>query len=225
MSLMTRVSGPFTAALLVLFTVAPVLVALAPPHPGDPGLEQRIFYYHVPSAMMMFLAAFTCGIASAVYLFKNTRAAGRLASAAGELTTIFGLIVLVTGPIWARKRWGHWWEWDARLTLSLLLWMIFLAYLLVRRYGGPGSAKLASAVALFGMANVPFVYVSVNIWRTLHPQTSYVPSLPPGNRGVFWFAVVAFLLLYSSLLAARTWLEALRDDLEELHLQIDQSET
>jgi len=225
MSPMTRVSGPFTVALLVLFTVAPVLVALAPPHPGDPGLEQRIFYYHVPSAMMMFLAAFTCGIASAVYLFKNTRAADRLASAAGELTTIFGLIVLVTGPIWARKRWGHWWEWDARLTLSLLLWMIFLAYLLVRRYGGPGSAKLASAVALFGMANVPFVYVSVNIWRTLHPQTSYVPSLPPGNRGVFWFAVVAFLLLYSSLLAARTWLEALRDDLEELHLQIDQSET
>ena len=225
MSLMTRVSGPFTVALLVLFTVAPVLVALAPPHPGDPGLEQRIFYYHVPSAMMMFLAAFTCGIASAVYLFKNTRAADRLASAAGELTTIFGLIVLVTGPIWARKRWGHWWEWDARLTLSLLLWMIFLAYLLVRRYGGPGSAKLASAVALFGMANVPFVYVSVNIWRTLHPQTSYVPSLPPGNRGVFWFAVVAFLLLYSSLLAARTWLEALRDDLEELHLQIDQGET
>jgi len=222
---MTRVSGPFTVALLVLFTVAPVLVALAPPHPGDPGLEQRIFYYHVPSAMMMFLAAFTCGIASAVYLFKNTRAADRLASAAGELTTIFGLIVLVTGPIWARKRWGHWWEWDARLTLSLLLWMIFLAYLLVRRYGGPGSAKLASAVALFGMANVPFVYVSVNIWRTLHPQTSYVPSLPPGNRGVFWFAVVAFLLLYSSLLAARTWLEALRDDLEELHLQIDQGET
>jgi len=222
---MTRVSGPFTVALLVLFTVAPVLVALAPPHPGDPGLEQRIFYYHVPSAMMMFLAAFTCGIASAVYLFKNTRAADRLASAAGELTTIFGLIVLVTGPIWARKRWGHWWEWDARLTLSLLLWMIFLAYLLVRRYGGPGSAKLASAVALFGMANVPFVYVSVNIWRTLHPQTSYVPSLPPGNRGVFWFAVVAFLLLYSSLLAARTWLGALRDDLEELHLQIDQSET
>jgi heme exporter protein C len=225
MSLMTRVSGPFTVALLVLFTVAPVLVALAPPHPGDPGLEQRIFYYHVPSAMMMFVAAFTCGIASAVYLFKNTRAADRLASAAGELTTIFGLIVLVTGPIWARKRWGHWWEWDARLTLSLLLWMIFLAYLLVRRYGGPGSAKLASAVALFGMANVPFVYVSVNIWRTLHPQTSYVPSLPPGNRGVFWFAVVAFLLLYSSLLAARTWLEALRDDLEELHLQIDQGET
>jgi len=225
MSLMTRVSGPFTVALLVLFTVAPVLVALAPPHPGDPGLEQRIFYYHVPSAMMMFLAAFTCGIASAVYLFKNTRAADRLASAAGELTTIFGLIVLVTGPIWARKRWGHWWEWDARLTLSLLLWMIFLAYLLVRRYGGPGSAKLASAVALFGMANVPFVYVSVNIWRTLHPQTSYVPSLPPGNRGVFWFAVVAFLLLYSSLLAARTWLEALGDDLEELHLQIDQGET
>jgi heme exporter protein C len=223
--MMKRWSGPFAFVLLVMFTLAPVLVALAPPHPGDPGLEQRIFYYHVPSAMMMFLAAFTCGIASVVYLFKNTRTADRLASAAGELTTIFGLVVLMTGPIWARKRWGHWWEWDARLTLSLLLWMIFLAYLLVRRYGGPGSSKLASAVAIFGMANVPFVYVSVNIWRTLHPQTSYVPSLPPGNLGVFWFAVLAFLLLYCSLLAVRTWLESLRDDLEELYLQADQSET
>jgi heme exporter protein C len=225
MDLMRRWSGAFVLVLLVVFTVAPVLIALAPPHPADPGLEQRIFYYHVPSAMMMFLAAFTCGIASAVYLFKNTRLADRLAAAAGELTVIFGLIVLATGPIWARRRWGHWWEWDARLTLSLLLWMVFLAYLLVRRYGGLGSAKLASAVAIFGMANVPFVYISVNIWRTLHPQTSYVPTLPPGDRGVFWLAVVAFLLLYASLLGVRTWLEGLRDDLDLLYLQADQTES
>jgi heme exporter protein C len=225
MDLMKQWSGLWVLVLLVMFTVAPILIAVAPPHPADPGLEQRIFYYHVPSAMMMFLAAFTCGIASAVYLFKNDRIADRLASAAGELTVIFGLIVLVTGPIWARRRWGHWWEWDARLTLSLLLWMVFLAYLLVRRYGGPGAAKLSSAVAIFGMANVPFVYISVNIWRTLHPQTSYVPSLPPGDRGAFWFAVVAFLLLYSSLLAVRMRLEGLRNDLDILYLQADQTES
>ena len=87
-----------------------------------------------------------------------------------------------------------WWQWDARLTSTLVMWMIFNAYLLLRRYGGPGSDRLAAAVALFGMANVPFVYWSVNVWRTLHPKTSVIPTLQPGMRGPFWFCVVAFLL-------------------------------
>src|ERR671938_1946649 len=82
---------------------------------------------------------------------------------------------LVTGPLWARKAWGVWWQWDVRLTSSLMGWMVAVAYLLVRRYGGPGSDKLAAGLALFGMANVPFVYISVNYWRTLHPKTSVVP--------------------------------------------------
>ena len=90
------------------------------------------------------------------------------------------------------------------------MWMIFLAYLLVRQYGGPGSAKLGAAMALFGMANVPFVYVSVNIWRTLHPTTRVVPQLAPENRGPFWFSVVAFLLLYLAVLARRVRLEERR---------------
>ena len=75
---------------------------------------------------------------------------------------LFGALALVTGPLWARKAWGVWWVWDARLTSSLLLFMIFVAYLLLRQYGGPGSEKLAAGMALFGMANVPFIYVSVN---------------------------------------------------------------
>ena len=82
--------------------------------------------------------------------------------------------MLVTGPLWARKAWGVWWQWDARLTSTLVMWLIFVAYLLLRRYGGPGSEKLAAAVALFGMANVPFVYWSVNVWRTVHPKTTVV---------------------------------------------------
>jgi heme exporter protein C len=220
---MKRVFPVLVIVALPMFVVAPLLIASAP-YETTMGLVQKIFYYHVPSAMMMFLSAFVCGIASAVYLFKGTRAADRLAGAAGELTAVFGLIVLVTGPIWARKAWGIWWQWDARLTLALLLWMIFLAYLLVRRYGGPGSEKLAAAVALFGMANVPFVYISVNIWRTLHPRTSVLPSLPPPMMGPFAFSAVAFLLLYVLLLAARTWLEAQRADVEELYLRLEESE-
>jgi heme exporter protein C len=133
------------------------------------------------------------------------------------------LIVLVTGPLWARKAWGVWWQWDARLTSTLVMWMIFNAYLLLRRYGGPGSEKLAAAVALFGMANVPFVYWSVNVWRTLHPKTSVIPSLQPGMRGPFWFCVVAFLLVSTLILMLRTELEKRRQQLDELYLAAEES--
>jgi heme exporter protein C len=101
------------------------------------------------------------------------------------------------------------------------MWMIFMAYLLLRRYGGPGSDRLGAGLALFGMANVPFVYVSVNFWRTLHPKTSVVMSLAPGMRPVFWWCVAAFLLLYTGLLAARVRLEQQRAGVEELYLALE----
>jgi heme exporter protein C len=202
---------------VVLFAVAPAIV-LETPVEATMGLVQKIFYYHVPSAMVMFVAALICGVASALYLFKSDPATDRLAASAAELTVAFGLIVLVTGPLWARKAWGVWWQWDARLTSTLLMWMIFVAYLLVRRYGGPGAEKLSAAMALFGMANVPFVYISVNIWRTLHPTTAVIPKLPGGMRGPFWFCVVSFMLLFGLLLTLRTRLEQRRADLEHLYL-------
>ena len=213
--------APLVIACMALFAVAPLIVAAAP-YEATMGLVQKIFYFHVPSAMTMFLSAFVCGIASAVYLFRRKPGADRLASAAGELTVVFGLMVLVTGPLWARKAWGVWWQWDAKLTSALLLWMIFVAYLLVRKYGGAGSEKLSAAMAIFGMANVPFVYVSVNIWRTLHPRTTVVPSLGAGMRGPFWFCVVAFLFLYVALLSIRTRLETMRAEVEQLYLGLEE---
>jgi heme exporter protein C len=201
-----------------MFAVAPFLVVGAP-YESTMGLVQKIFYYHAPAGMTMFLGAFVSGIASAAYLFRRSRHADRIALAAAELVVLFGAIVLVTGPMWGRKAWGVWWQWDARLTSSLLLWMMFVAYLLVRRYGGPGSEKLSAAVALFGMANVPFVYVSVNFWRTLHPKTSVVSTLQPGMRGPFWFCVAAFVLLFFVLLAARVRLAEQLDEVDALYLQ------
>ncbi len=207
---------PVTIVLaLAGFVVAPFLIGAAP-YESTMGLVQKIFYFHVPSALMMFTGAFTAGIAGARYLFTGAPRADRLSAAASELTVLFGLIVLVTGPLWARKAWGVWWDWDARLTSSLLVWLMFTACLIVRRYGGPGSGKLAAGVALFGAANVPFVYLSVNYWRTLHPKTTVVPSLGPGMREPFWFCLAAFLMLFLTLLAVRTRvgeLEALADDL------------
>jgi heme exporter protein C len=218
---MNKAFTPLTLLAMVLFAVAPLIVAGAPTE-ATMGLIQRVFYYHVPSAAMMFLATFVCGIASAVFLFKRRQSADRLAVSAAELAVVFGAIVLVTGPLWARKAWGVWWQWDARLTSVLLLWMIFLAYLLVRRYGGPGAEKLSAAMALFGMANVPFVYISVNWWRTIHPNTNVVRTLAPGMRGPFWFCMASFLLLFCLLLWIRVRLENQRAQVEELYLGLDE---
>ena len=204
-----------------MFAYAPFLILNAP-YESTMGLVQKIFYFHAANGMAMFLAAFVSGIGSAIFLFTRKPWADRLAVAGAELTIMIGLIVLVTGPLWARKAWGVWWQWDARLTSTLVMWLIFNAYLLLRRYGGPGSDRLAAAVALFGMANVPFVYWSVNVWRTLHPKTSVIPSLQPGMRGPFWFCVVAFLLVSVLILALRTELEKRRQELDELYLAVEE---
>ena len=203
-----------------MFAYAPVLIVQAP-YESTMGLVQKIFYFHFPSWIVMFSAAFVCGVAGAVYLFSGRQSADRATVAAAELAVVFGLIGLITGPLWGRKAWGVWWQWDARLTSALVLWLIFVAYLLLRRYGGPGSEKLSAAIALFGMANVPFVYLSVNVWRTVHPKTTVVSTLLPGMREPLWWSLMAFMLLFALLLGARMRLEARRAELEGLFLALE----
>jgi heme exporter protein C len=216
-----RLFVPVLVIAAAMFVAAPVLIAWAP-YEATMGLVQKVFYFHVPSAMVMLISLVACGIASALFLFKGHARADRYALATAELGALFGVIVLVTGPLWARKAWGVWWQWDVRLTSSLVLWMISLAYLLLRRYGGPGSEKLAAGVALFGMMNVPFVYLSVNFWRTLHPTTNVVISLGSGMRGPFWWSVAAFMLLYILMLDMRVRLEDQRAWVEELYLRMEE---
>ncbi len=217
---MQRLFVPLTAIAAVMFAYAPFMILNAP-YESTMGLVQKIFYFHAPVAMTMFLAAFVCGIASAMYLFRRNREADHIGVAAAELTVVLGTIVLVTGPLWARKAWGVWWDWEPRLVSTLVMWLIFVAYLLLRRYGGPGSDRLAAGVAIFGMVNVPFVYWSVNLWRTLHPKTSVVPTLPPGLRGPFWFCVLGFIIVFALILHVRTELERRRAALEELYLAVE----
>ncbi|MXZ72365.1 MAG: hypothetical protein F4Z04_12805 [Acidobacteria bacterium] len=205
----------------VMFAVAPILIAQAP-NEATMGLVAKIFYIHVPAWFAMFLAIFICGIASGIYLFRERKSADRLAVAAAELAVLFGAMGLITGPLWARVSWGVWWEWDVRLTLALILEMIFIAYLLLRAYGGPGSEKLAAGLALFGVFNVPFVYISVNVWRTIHPETSVVPTLNPSMGLPFWWCVVAYLVLFMAMLTARRRLEDQRAELDELRLAYDE---
>jgi heme exporter protein C len=207
-------------AAAVMFARAPFVID-ATPEESTMGLVQKIFYFHVPSAIACFAGAFTCGLASAAYLWRRRPAADHVALAGAELTVLFGLIVLVTGPLWARKAWGVWWQWDARLTITLVMWMVFVAYLLLRRFGGPGSEALAAAVGVFGMALVPFVYLSVELWRTIHPTTNVLRSLPPEMRGTFLWCAIAFLLLFTALLLARARLERTRAALERAYLALE----
>jgi heme exporter protein C len=111
--------------------------------------------------------------------------------------------------------------WDARITSSLVGWMIAWAYLILRRYGGPGSEKLSAGLALFGMANVPFIYISVNYWRTIHPATTVVPRLPFSLGFPLWFCVAAFLLLLVLLVKLRVRVAEQEARLDTLHLSLD----
>ena len=204
----------------IMLAATPLVIASAP-YESTMGLVQKIFYYHVPSAWLMMLAALVSGTSSGFYLFNRKLSWDRIAVASAELMVLFGAIVLITGPLWGRKAWGVWWQWDARLTSSLTTWMIFCAYLIVRRFGGIGSEKLAAGLALFGLANVPFIYVSVNYWRTIHPTTNVVPTLPLSMGGPFWFCALTLLLLYMLLMQLRIRLEEQRTQLDDLYLAVD----
>jgi len=214
---MRKVFGPLAALTGLMFVASPFIVARAP-FESSMGIVSKIFYFHVPSWFAMFTAIGVCGVASLVHLFRNSPRADRIAEAAGEIAVLFGLMGLVTGPLWGRKAWGVWWIWDAKLTIALLLEMTFISGILVRKYGGPGSDKLAAAVGIFGLAVTPFVYEAVNIWRTIHPLTSVVPTLPPTMAVPFWFCVTAFMLLLAVLLMLRVNLGKRQAALDELYL-------
>jgi heme exporter protein C len=221
---MRKLFIPILVLATAMFAYAPIVIAQAP-YESTMLMVQKIFYFHVPSWIAMYSAIFVCGIASALYLFKGNPKSDRLALAAAEVAVLFGAFGLVTGSLWGRKAWGVWWQWDARLTTALLLELILLSYLILRRYGGPGSEKLAAGVALFGMADSVIVYKSVDWWRTVHPTTNVVRSLgdtSPEMYGALLYCSVAFLLLCALLLMARVGLEERRAELDQLFLAEEQ---
>ena len=218
---MRKATVPLLAAAGLIFMTAPIIIARAP-YESTMGLVQKIFYFHMPPAMLMLLSAIFCGIVSAMFLIKRKPVYDWMAFAAAELTVLYGAMAMVTGPLWARKAWGVWWVWDPRLTMSFLLWMIFISYILLRRYGGPGSELLAAGLAVFGMATSPFVYLSVNIWRTIHPLTTVVPTLPVDFALPLWYAFAGFLLLYIALMLLRMTIEQQRMAVDQLYLESEE---
>ena len=217
---MRKLFVPLLALTAVMFAYSPIAIANAP-YEVTMKLVQKIFYYHFPAWMALTVSVSVCTVASAVHLFTGSAKADRIASAAAEVTVVFGLFGLVSGSLWGRKAWGVWWQWDARLTMAFLLELIFFGYILVRNYGGPGAEKLAAAMGIFGGATAPFVYKSVDWWRTVHPKTSVMTTLgqtSPEMWYVVLFCTATILLFMGLLLAARIRLEEQRAALDELYL-------
>jgi heme exporter protein C len=217
---MRKLFIPVMGLTTLLFAYSPLAIANAP-YESTMLLVQKIFYYHFATWMALTAAVTVCFVASGIYLFKGHEWADRMGFAAAEVTVIFGLFGLVSGSLWGRKAWGVWWQWDARLTMAFLLELIFIGYLLVRKYGGPGSEKLAAAMGIFGGATAPFVYKSVDWWRTIHPKTSVMTSLGETSPEMWYVALLCtgiFLLMAGLLLAARMRLEMLRAGLDRMYL-------
>ena len=191
------------------------------------GIVQRIFYFHVPSAMMSFLAFFIVFVASIAYLITRSRGWDITAHAAAELGVVFCSIVLITGPIWAKPIWGIWWTWDARLTLTLVTWLIYVSYLMLRSYLPEGArrANLAAVVWIVGALAVPINYMSIRWWRTQHPKPVIMggenSGLAPPMALTFEVCLVAFLILFIALLLRRVVVEMLQDEVDHLYREAD----
>src|SRR5687768_3391214 len=186
------------------------------------GAAQKIYYLHVPAAWVAFMAFALVAVSGLVYLWLRDERLDRFASSSAEVGLMFTTVVLVTGPIWARPVWGIWWTWDARLTSTLVLWLIYASYLLVRRYTTSGQAPvIGAALAVFGAVDVVFVYMAIRWFRTQHPQPVIGGGEGSGIDPTMWSAVLwnfaAFLALAGLLIWLRYMLERGRQQVEELH--------
>ena len=169
------------------------------------GLAQKIFYLHVPAAWSALLAFSLVGITSALYLWLHDPRLDRFAASSAEVGVAFSAVMLTTGPIWAKPIWGTWWTWDARLTLTLFLFFLFIGYLALRAaLQDPAErARFSAVVGILGMLLVPFVHLSVYLFRTLHPQPIVLkpsaPSLPPAMLRTLLLSMLVFTVLYIGL--------------------------
>ncbi len=209
-------------ATLVSMLVALYLIFLYAPRELTMGEVQRIFYSHVPLAWTAFVAYFLVFLGSLGYLWKRWRFADELAHAAAEVGFVFCTCVLVTGPLWAKPVWGIWWTWDARLTSTFILWLLYVSYLMLRSYLiNPGrAALLAAVVGIIGFVDVVVDYMAIRWWRTQHPQPVIIGGEGSGMDSQMWLTLLvswaAFLCLFSFLLRQRLGLGEARRELSTL---------
>ncbi|MFQ5481632.1 MAG: cytochrome c biogenesis protein CcsA [Nitrospinaceae bacterium] len=214
---------------LIWLTTAAVVAAMAAiflyvPTEKTEGVVQRIMYFHIPAAWLAFFAFFVVFLCSILFLWKRDREWDIYAHASAEVGVVFCSLVLITGPIWARPIWGAWWVWDARLTSTLVLWLIYVAYLMLRMQTESGSvrAKYAAVVGIVGFLDIPLIHFSVLWWRTFHPKPKMITAegigtgMDPSMVVTLMMSLAAFTLLYFLLMGQRVQLEKLKDEIDRL---------
>jgi heme exporter protein C len=209
------------ALMLIAMLVALYMVGFYAPVEREQGVVQKIFYFHVPSAWVSFLAFFVVFVFSFRYITSRDKRWDNRAAAAAEIGVMFCTLVLITGPIWAKPVWGIWWTWDARLTLTLVLWLIYLAYLLLRHYvvDAEKRATLSAILGIVGFVDVPLVYFAIRWWRTQHPQPVFGggddSGMDPRMAATLWVCVAVFTLLFAWFFRIRSRQLDMEDDIEQ----------
>src|SRR5579863_1928571 len=217
------------AAALVLLLVAAAAYAafFVAPTERSMGLIQRIFYLHVSSAWTGLIAFFICFLSNLTYVWRRQPQWDWLGVSAVEVGLAFTTVVLITGPIWAHPVWGIWWTWDARLTSTFVLWLLYVSYLLLRTLVEEPDrrALLSSLFGIFAFIDVPLVFGAIRWWRTQHPQPVIAggqgSGLEPTMKAVFFFSAFAMHVFMAFLVAERYALEKMQTETDFLAREVE----
>lgn len=204
----------------IMILAATFLVFMWVPNEKIMGPVQKIFYFHVASAWVGFFAFLVVFIAGMAYLYTRDRKWDIVGSSSAEIGVMFTTIVLITGPIWARPTWNAWWTWDPRLTTTLVLWFIYLAYLMVRSsiHEEEKKARFSAVFGIIGFIDVPIVWFSIRWWRTIHPVIVDSSGFAMSGKmtTTLMFSLAAFTVLYFYLLSNTMFVEKMRAELTGL---------
>jgi heme exporter protein C len=208
----TRVVGAAALGALALWFG---LVVLYAPIEQVQGIVQKIFYVHVPAIIPMYLGFVLTAVGGIGYLRTRDDRWDGLASSGAEVGVIFCTLMLVVGPIWAKPVWGHWWVWDLRLTSTLVLWFIYVAYLFLRglAFGSDAAKTFTSIYGIAGTAAIPFVYFAVDLAQgsTMHPSNPAREGLPPAMGQTAGVGLITFIWIFAWLVARRMEIAALEE--------------
>jgi heme exporter protein C len=201
------------------------LLVVNAPVDSEQGVIQKILYLHVPCAMAAYLGFLLTAIGGGFYLWKRDERFDRFAASAAEVGVFFCALVLVTGPIWGRGTWGSWWSWDLRLTVTLLLFLVYLSYLLLRSFteGSERTARFAAVYGIAGLAVIPLNYFAIDLagGRSIHPENLEGGSLGAGMVVPFAAGIVTAIVAFSHLLLGRIDVARLRAELAEREAERD----
>ena len=227
---MPNVRTLLLAAAGILMLADLYLIFMVAPTDNYMGDVQRVFYFHVPIAIVSFLAFFVVFVASVGYLVRRGRRWDSVAHASAEVGVLFVSLALITGIIWGRPVWDTWWTWEPRLTTTLILWLIYVSYLMIRSYAPSQdkAARYSAVVGIIGFVDVPIVYYSVVWWRSIHPSPVVGPfaesgALEPIMQMTLLFSLVTFIVLFAFLVWERVSLRDSEDQLGEMRLAARQA--